>query len=355
MNRFERIVLTGGGTGGHLFPGLAVAQSIRERAPECQILFVGSERGVEQRIIKEAGFAHQALPIRSSAELKRAPISFALAYWKSSRIAKQFLREFAPQAVVGLGGFASVPVVKAAQKRKIPTVLLEQNIVPGRATRWLMKRANRVCQAFEQAREDDPRHIVTGNPVRKEIAALIANSLSEASRQVRTILILGGSQGARSLNRLWLETARTLRSELSGCSLFHQTGHDDCEMVRETYQELGLSTISEPFFEVLPTLYRQSDLAISRAGATTLAELACAGIPAVLVPYPNSLGDHQWKNARFFADRNAARVVEESGSTLTETVRQFLKADLLPWRQAMQTLAQPAATSRVVEVLEELL
>lgn len=364
MSGFERIVFAGGGSGGHLFPGMAVAEEIHRRSPECEIVFVGSNRAIEQRIVRRTGFLHQTLSVESPSVIKRHPIRFLKTYWEAGALSKRLLKERSPQAVIGLGGFASVPVVRAAQKLGVPTILLEQNIVPGRATRWLEGRATLVCHAFEECRKQFPstaKHVVTGNPVRTEIAEAAMRSTSERRPDIRTILILGGSQGARGVNRMWLDAADELAGELAPLQILHQTGEDDVEKVRARYRRLELSATAEAFFEVLPTLYRQADLAVSRAGATTLAELSCAGIPAVLIPYPNSMGDHQLKNAMFFESHGAARVVEqssnpsESARTLAQVVREFLAADLAPLREAMLRLARPDAAKQVAERLFEVI
>lgn len=364
MTDLSRVIFTGGGTGGHLYPGLAVAEEIRARCPDCDILFVGSERGLERRIIREAGFDHLSTPVMTSNDLSRAPLRFSLNYWKSRRLSQQTLREFSPQIVVGLGGFASVPVVRAAQRAGLPTLLLEQNTVPGRATRWLMKRANCVCHSFDAAARlcsPSDRQLVTGNPVRREITGLLASELRMKKSQNPTILILGGSQGSVSVNRMWIAAARQLAGELSACRIFHQTGEADCRRTRQTYNELGLSAITEPFFEILPTIYRQSDFVVSRAGATTLAELACAGLPAILIPYPNSIGDHQIKNAQFYVARNAARIVDEPKSPqeaspdFCDAIRSFISDDLTEMQQAMRELAQPHAAANVLDQILRLI
>jgi UDP-N-acetylglucosamine--N-acetylmuramyl-(pentapeptide) pyrophosphoryl-undecaprenol N-acetylglucosamine transferase len=359
-----RAILTGGGSGGHLYPGLAVAEAIRTRFPECELLFVGSERGLERRIIREAGYEHVTTPMMPSTDLLRAPFRFGFNYWKSHRLAQRLLREFPVQIAIGLGGFASLPVIRSAQRAGTPTLLLEQNIVLGRATRWLMKRAGAVCHSFQAAAEAGrpaDRQIVTGNPVRREIAALHTADLAADRPHTPTILVLGGSQGSLSVNRMWLSAVRELTDELGSCRIFHQAGEADFRNARTVYNELGLSAISEPFFEILPTIYRQTDFVIARAGATTLAELACAGLPAILIPYPRSIGDHQAKIARFYAEQGAAVVVEQTNAVLdnprplTAAVREFLEADLTPRRKAMRSLARPDAAARVIEAIIKLI
>jgi UDP-N-acetylglucosamine--N-acetylmuramyl-(pentapeptide) pyrophosphoryl-undecaprenol N-acetylglucosamine transferase len=357
----KRAIFTGGGTGGHLFPGLAVVEELRDRFPDFTPWFVGSERGIEKRILKEAGLRHQSLPIRSSSDLRRAPISFLRSYWQSKQLAAKTLEKFRPEVVIGLGGFASVPVVRAAQAMRIPTLLLEQNTVLGRANKWLMNRADKVCHSFEESVPTGAnlqKHIVTGNPVRKVIQELV--SRERQSSTVQTILILGGSQGAQAVNRIWLSVVQELGAELDSLQIIHQTGESDCEMVREEYRQRGFSSITEPFFEVLPTLYRQADLVISRAGATTLAEVACAGIPAILIPYHNSVGDHQQKNAELFATSGAAKIViqtaeNEESSELTVIISKLLNQPLTDMQQAIRTLAKPDAAKHVVDLVTEII
>ena len=364
MTDLLRVIFTGGGTGGHLNPGIAVADEIRARFPACDIMFVGSERSLERRIIREAGYDHFSTPIMSSTDLKRSPLRFAINYWKSRRLAKKTLLEVAPQIVIGLGGFASLPIVRSAQSAGIPTLLLEQNIVPGRATRWLMKRTERVCHSFEAAARlcsPPEKQFVTGNPVRREIATLLATELRVKKTPNPTILILGGSQGSVSVNRIWFSALKQLSRELSSCRVFHQTGEADCRLARQTYNDFGISAISEPYFEILPTIYQQSDFVISRAGATTLAELACAGLPAILIPFPNSIGDHQVKNALHFAEQGAAVMIEQTGKpsddsdSLCEAIRAFLTDDSKHSQQAMRELAHPDAATNVLDQILRLI
>lgn len=353
----KNVILTGGGTGGHLFPGLALVQELKGRFPDFTPLFVGSERGIEIRILKDAAIQHKSLPIQSPSHLQHAPISFMWGYWQARQAARKILNKVQPEIVIGLGGFASVPVIRAAQQMGIPTLLLEQNAVMGRANQWLQKRTTRICHSFQHSvplTHDSQKHVVTGNPVRKEIQSLIAQD--KKSGDIQTILILGGSQGAQAVNRMWLSVVETLGNDLNCRQIIHQTGEVDCELVRAEYRQRGFSSIAEPFFEVLPTLYRQADLVISRAGATTLAELACAGVPAILIPYPNSVGDHQQKNAELFADAGAVRIAPQidensTDSQFTDLVRDFLTHPPQEMRSKMQSLAVPNAAKNVVDVM----
>ncbi len=360
MNEPMRIVFAGGGTGGHLFPGLAVAEELRRRQPACRIVFAGSERGIERQILQQADCEHVPLAIESSAGLLRHPLRFLKNYWRSKSQSRGLLDEIQPHAVIGLGGFASVPIVNAAHARKIPVLLLEQNVVPGRATRWLARKADRVCHAFDECRDAFRKrggHVVTGNPVRQEIARLYDRDDARGECSPRTILVLGGSQGSEAVNRLWIAAAERLTGRLLPLRILHQSGPRDVGMLRERYDRAGLTAIVEPFFEILPTLYRQADLVVSRAGATTLAELACAGLPAILIPYPGAIGDHQAKNARHFERHGAARVVEQTSDLraaeekLVLSLGELLDADLTAMRRSMRELAQPQAAANVVEEL----
>ena len=358
MTQLDRVIFTGGGTGGHLYPGLALVEELQHRNSDFQPLFIGSERGIELRILKEAGYHHRPLPIRPSTDLKQAPFSFLWSYWKARRQAQHWIQRFQPQVVVGLGGFASVPVVQAAQSLEIPTVLLEQNTIIGRANRLLAKRATCVCHSFSESlptKEPTNKHRLTGNPVRREVSELTESERKNDS--VRTILILGGSQGAQAVNRMWLSAVKVLKGQFESRQILHQSGEYDCEMVRETYRDMGLSSITEPFFEVLPTLYRQADLVISRAGATTLAELACAGLPAILIPYPNSIGNHQQKNAKHFEQAGAALIASQSedptSPELAELVKELLDGSLAEMQSSMRSLARPDAARHVVDIMEQ--
>jgi UDP-N-acetylglucosamine--N-acetylmuramyl-(pentapeptide) pyrophosphoryl-undecaprenol N-acetylglucosamine transferase len=244
-------------------------------------------------------------------------------------------------------------------------VLLEQNIVAGRATRWLSRRASLACVSFPETADELARAVtvcVTGNPVRRPIASMRACDRRPAGG-LRTLLVLGGSQGAQAVNQAMLESVAALRASLADWRIVHQTGLEQAESVARRYRELRVSAVVRPFFDDLPDWYRVADLAVARAGATTLAELACAGVPALLVPYPHAARDHQWHNAQAFAAAGAARVIfQRSHPALTaaELSRNLLEVvDSAGIRdrmgQAMHRLARPGAAAAVVEHVEMLL
>lgn len=376
------VIFAGGGTGGHLFPGIAVARELVAREPDAHVLFVGSEKPLERDIVGGAGFEHIALPSVSPSFALTRIVSSLLNNWRAYRQARAIMARERPSVIVGLGGFASVPPVLAAWRASVPIVLLEQNVVPGKATRWLSRFAEFVCLPWPQAANGLPhcvKTIVTGNPIRSEIAKLAASNQPEApaganaptrlesetpslALRVRleppTLLILGGSQGAASLNAAVLDALATLQAELTGWRIVHQTGAADLDAIRLRYAALSLAADVQPFLRDMAEQYRRATCVVSRAGATTLAELACAGLPAILVPLPTSAHDHQRLNARLFANHSAALVAEPS-SPAADSLRTSLVQLLCDHplrdrlRQNLRSLAQPRASSVVVEILRE--
>ena len=362
MGSSVTFLFAGGGTGGHLFPGIAVAQELLRRHASARVVFVGSTRAIESTIVAEQGFEHRVLPAEPLTTLKRNPLRFVWRNWQAWRGASRLLSELRPAAVIGLGGYASAPLVWAASHHHIPVILLEQNVIPGRTTRWLSRYADRVCVTFPETCSRLPRArnvIVTGNAVRNEIAALRA--INRTSSAKLELLILGGSQGADSLNEAVLSALRHLNHRASDWSLVHQTGPRQVDQIRKMYLEMGWTAVVEPFFHDMPTRYSSADLAISRAGASTLTELACAGIPMILLPFPHAADDHQRANAKVFFDQGSAIVVEHA-STAEDTGNQLstVLAKLLDDPERRQTmgiaakkLASPDAVQRITDVIEQ--
>jgi UDP-N-acetylglucosamine--N-acetylmuramyl-(pentapeptide) pyrophosphoryl-undecaprenol N-acetylglucosamine transferase len=352
------VVFAGGGTGGHLFPGIAVAQEVQRRGVSARCLFIGSTRAVERQIVSENGFEHVALPVESSSLLWQSPVRFANRMWKSAQVARGLLPECKAALVVGLGGFASVPVVWAARQCGIPIILLEQNAVPGRATSWLSRRAELTCLGFAEAGHRLPArcpHLVTGNPVLSKIAAL-ADSAATGERD-RTLLVLGGSQGSAALNEAFVSCVEKRPAIFAGWKIVHQTGRRDIEAMRTRYAPLKQEVHLAPFFDDLAVHYRNAGLAVARAGALTLSELACAGVPAVFIPYRKAVRNHQRLNAYAFEHVGAARIVRQSVEAavtctrLEEELSQLLPNDGLRGRmaRAIRSLARPEAASLVAE------
>lgn len=372
-------LFSGGGSGGHLYPGIAVAENLRRRDPGCEIVFVGSERPVEQAILQPTGFEHHPLPVRSFQDLRRTPWRFLQGNWAAIRQARTILQSKQPRCVIGLGGFASAPAVWMASRLGLPIVLIEQNAIPGAATRWLARFAQRIGIAFEETRRHLPAGapiILTGNPLRNSIATIDPERSHE--HEQRTLLILGGSQGAESLNDAVTSLLSELQHDLRGWRIVHQTGAGRADQVRDQYRRWA-KIIEEPTTEspadqslsrafvadFLPDMaewYAKADLVISRAGATTLAELACAGCPSLLVPYPFAADQHQAANASAFVQAGAAVMIQQS-TTAAETVNR-LRGPLLDllreetrrklMGQAARKLARPDAAQRLTELVLEI-
>ena len=369
MNPPSTILFAGGGTGGHLFPGIAAADELRRRDPSTRIVFVGSTRSIESTIVAEQGLEHRMLPVEPLPALKRNPLRFVFQNWKAWRGAIRLLKELKPAAVVGLGGYASAPIVWAASRHRIPVILIEQNVIPGRTTRLLSRFADHVCVSFRETilRLPNARHVVvTGNPVRASIAKLYNRRSLEISEEgtstfkQKELLILGGSQGAESLNVAVMAAIKKLADQLKNWKIMHQTGPRDAERARSQYQDQGLSFVVEPFFHDMAELYSRADLVVSRSGATTLAELACAQTPIILLPYPHAADDHQRANAQVFVDHHAAVLVEHStppertADELADVLQSLIDDTSRRKRmgQAAKELAHPDASHAFVNVIE---
>lgn len=356
-----RLLVAGGGTGGHLFPGIAIADEVVLRAGG-EVLFVGTSRGIETRAVPAAGYALETLSVSG---LKRMGILGTLRglYRLPLAIAKSFsiLRRFRPDIVVGVGGYASGPMVLAAALSGYPTAIQEQNSVPGITNRILGKLVRVVFIAFEDAGRFFPAWKVErlGNPVRKTIVDALArmDGLSSAGEKLR-ILVVGGSQGARAVSELVAAAAAVLARDGFDFSLVHQTGTADLERIQERYRALRLDRHIDvrPFIEDMATAYAQADMVVARAGALTLAELAIAGKPAILIPLPTAADDHQTKNAACFADAGAAVVYDQCRASAADLAAALgeLARDR-PRRTtmgvAMRGLARPRAAEAIVNRL----
>ena len=323
------IVFAGGGTGGHLFPGLAVAQRLAATIPHLRITFCGVGKPFERRAVSHAGFDYMTLPARPLPNRAREAVAFVVENLASYLAASRFLRDEHVAAVVGLGGYASVPMARAASRGRVPLVLLEQNAVPGKATRWLARRAALVCTAFDETgdllRCRCPVR-ATGNPVRSGFLTVARRERKELMEgqdpsppsppspiphPPSQLLVLGGSGGARSLNENVPRALYKIRGQVAGWKIVHQSGEADLEATRTLYAKFDLPATVMPFLGDMPAALAATDLAVCRAGGTTLAELAAMGVPAILLPYPHAADDHQAANARAYAARGGCITIDE--------------------------------------------
>jgi UDP-N-acetylglucosamine--N-acetylmuramyl-(pentapeptide) pyrophosphoryl-undecaprenol N-acetylglucosamine transferase len=350
------MMIAGGGTGGHLFPGIAVAEAARRRDPTTAILFVGSARGIESRIVPTSGFELALLPGAPLRGRKVAAKMSALAALGAATVrARALVRRFAPDVVVGLGGYASAPAVVAGRSRRLPIVLLEQNAKPGMTTRLLARLADRVCVSFPDTAGTFAagQAVVTGNPVR----AFATVPAAGPARSGLTIAIIGGSGGAHRLNEAGPDLRAAL-ADVPGLAIIHQTGLAEEVAVRARYA--GAPGVDvRAFVTDMGAVYAVADLLICRAGATTIAEVAAQGVPAIFVPYPHAADDHQRANAEALVRGGAARLVRDhqaTGARLAEEVRDVVGTPglLAEMRQRVRQFARPDAANRVLAVIDEL-
>lgn len=355
----NRVILTTGGTGGHIFPALAVAEEIKARFGEAEVLFVGGLRGREGELAEKAGLRFVGLPV--AGVLGRGWRALSILGWlpRSMWRSWSLLRSFKPDVVLGFGGYAGFPVVLAAWMKRIPTAIHEQNRLPGATNRVLGRLVRKVLLSLPDDHHcfDPAKVVVTGNPLRRGISRLGQAETGGASPR-RTVLILGGSQGAKAVNQAVLESLAGFKEQK--ITLWHQTGTADWRRVADAYQEAGLTGAKvEPFIDDMAQAYAWADLVVCRAGATTLAELTAMGKPSVLIPFPYATHNHQMLNARRLEQAGAALVVVEGylGQAKLWTVIKDLvdiPGKLQAMGKAAAGLGKPRAAEEVVDELEAL-
>ena len=361
----ERVILTTGGTGGHIFPALAVAEEIRDRFPGARILFLGGDKGPERYLVPRAGVEFVGLPAEGVLGRGWRSLAACLRLGQGCVQAMILLGRFRPEAVLGFGGYAAFSGVLAGVLRGVPTAVHEQNSVPGVANRLLGCLVKRIFLSYpDTARAFNPaKALLTGNPVRADIGKLAEHGFAEAAPNGNTrpmrLLVLGGSQGAAALNTAMLRALPKLKE--AGVLIRHQTGKADFERVEAGYRAAtGEPDGVVPFIEDMAEAYGWAHLVLCRAGATTAAELTVAGKPSVLVPFPHATHDHQRVNARFLEEAGAGVLVDEQ--RLMQTDSGELLLGLLSDRErrfaamgrAAQRLGKPHAAAEVVAELERL-
>jgi UDP-N-acetylglucosamine--N-acetylmuramyl-(pentapeptide) pyrophosphoryl-undecaprenol N-acetylglucosamine transferase len=355
-----RVVIAGGGTGGHLYPGIAVARELTARRPEASVTFAGTAGRLEATAVPKEGFA---IDFIRSAGLKRTSVGArvrGLALLPLSLLdAWRLLTTRAPHVVIGVGGYASGPVVLMAALRGVPTMVLEQNARPGLTNRLLARVVRAAAVTYDSALPwFGSRGFVSGNPVRPEFLAG-AVPAAEVTHDVARVLIVGGSQGAHAINVAMVEAAPYLAAAGDRLSITHQTGERDLALVREGYRSAGLEAAVEPFLFTMGREMSRADVVVSRAGATTLAELAAVGRPAILIPLPTAADDHQRRNAEELVRAGAAECLEEralDGRALATRLLAILRdpARRAAMAAAARRLARPGAASVIVDRAMEL-
>lgn len=346
--------MAGGGTGGHLFPGMAVAEAFRRAVPGVEVAFAGTGRGIEARVVPQAGYRLFTLPVTGLVGRGLVRRLGALALLPSAvGAAWRVMREFRPDLVVGVGGYAAAPILFVAGLMRLHRVILEQNAVPGVTNRVFGPHADRVFLAFDAAesRFTGGRFSCPGNPVREGL--LQAAEKAGGARTGRHLLAFGGSQGARALNDALIEAVPKLLDKDPGLTVTHQTGPADLERVRAAYAPFAGRAEAVAFIDDMGSAYAAADLVLCRAGATTVAELTAVGRPAILVPYPHAAHDHQTANAALLAAHGAALLLPQaalSAERLEGMVNDLLnnRSGLATMEAAAKALGRPDAARRVV-------
>ncbi|MCG8448246.1 MAG: UDP-N-acetylglucosamine--N-acetylmuramyl-(pentapeptide) pyrophosphoryl-undecaprenol N-acetylglucosamine transferase [Pirellulales bacterium] len=378
MPASPHVMFAGGGAPGHLYPGIAVAEHLAGAVPNVRISFAGPGRPREKHTVHTAGFQYTTIPSQPMPQNPLQVLRFVTDNVAGYCAARWMLGEQKVSLVVGMGGYTSTAVVRAALSRGIPFLLLEQNALPSRTTRWFARDAALVCAAFEEVRPH--LHVqapinVTGNPARPAFEQLyrrkFANSPSDdagstlvlqppSSDRPKRLIILGGAGGARSLNDSMPRALKQLGDSLADWQIIHQTGEGQLQKTEGRYRQCGVEALAVTFIDEIASVLFASDLVVCRSGGTTLAELALAGVPAVLVPYPQASEDHQLANAKVVAEANACRLVDESSQT--GALDKALARELLPlvmeketrqqMSQEMRRLARPQASAEIAAAIE---
>ena len=357
----QRIIIAGGGTGGHLFPGIAIVRELKKRCDDVSVLFIVGRRKMERAILSRAGFEVRSIDVEGmigKGFLRRIIVLFKIPISLIQSLS--IIRDFKPHLIVGVGGYSSGPVCLMGWFLGIPTAIHEQNSFPGLTNRILAPLVKRVFISFEESKRYFKRGnlFLSGNPIRDEL--LHIKPIPRGVKQRFVILVMGGSQGARAINRAVVSALEELKAEGLVPFVIHQTGKEDFGKVIDDYHTLGLDGEVKAFIEDMASAYRRADLIICRAGATTIAELAALGKPSILIPYPYAANKHQDINAMVLKETGGADILMErdlNSNTLASKVRRYMEnPDVL---QRMSSLAlkagRPGAGGIIAEQLMELI
>lgn len=336
-----RIIISGGGTGGHIYPAITIAREVGRLAGNCEILFVGTKQGLEADIVPKEGFAFTTIEVRGlERRLSWQNIRTLAATVKSVWASSQIIKKFKPDVVIGTGGYVCGPVLLAASLLKIPTIIQEQNVIPGITNKILARFVDKIALGYEEAANHFPKGkpeqiVVTGNPIRPEVmSAARGENMSELGLDPNklTLLVVGGSRGARSINNAMLGVYKYFKGS-KRVQILHVTGQSEYNSIVGNIKQLGIdlscagNIIIKPYLYNMPAALAAADLAIFRAGAVGLAELTACGIPAILIPYPYAAENHQEYNARALEKHGAAVVIADKELTdtrLLETITRLL-------------------------------
>ncbi|QIL46954.1 undecaprenyldiphospho-muramoylpentapeptide beta-N-acetylglucosaminyltransferase [Vagococcus coleopterorum] len=362
-----RVLVSGGGTGGHIYPAVSLVKAIKERHPEAEFLFVGTERGLESKIVPNAGIPFETIEIQGfRRSLSKENFKTVYLFMKSVRESKKIVKEFKPDVVVGTGGYVSAAVVYAASKLGVPTAIHEQNSVPGITNKFLSKRVDKIGLCFKDAAEFFPKDKIemTGNPRGQEVVAIGESDILSSfgfTTDKKTVLIFGGSQGAWAINQA-IESALSQFNERDYQVLI-ATGERYYESMVKKAEELNIDASRvalRPYLENMPEILNNLDLVVCRAGATSIAEITALGLPSILIPSPNVTNDHQTKNAMSLVNNNAASLLTDAdltGNNLVEAIDELVldSEKLAKMAQASKAEGIPDAGDRLAEMVLSLI
>jgi len=360
-----KIAVSGGGTGGHIYPALALIREIQKKDKNVEFLYIGTEKGLESKLVPRENIPFKSIHITGfKRKISFENVKTVLRFLKGVRDSKKMLKEFQPDVVIGTGGYVCGPVVYGAAKMGIPTIVHEQNSIPGLTNKFLSRYVDKVAICFEEAREFFPEKkvVLTGNPRASEVLGQdgIKGRLSSGLKlKVPTVLIFGGSRGARPINEAVVKSLTELSSK--PYQVLYVTGDVHYEEVKKEVELVGNpdNVIIKPFIHNMPEVLAGVDLTVSRAGATTLAELTSLGIPSILIPSPYVTDNHQEKNALALSDNGAARLLLEkdlTGPKLVENIDQILGNEerLADMKKAAKKLGIPDAAARLHSLMKDL-
>jgi UDP-N-acetylglucosamine--N-acetylmuramyl-(pentapeptide) pyrophosphoryl-undecaprenol N-acetylglucosamine transferase len=356
-----RVVIAGGGTGGHLFPGIAVVEELHRRFKDPEILFIVGRRKMESSILADYGYRVTSIDVeglkgRDWRKALRTLFKLPKSFWQSAAV----IKHFAPKLVLGVGGYSSGPFCLAARLLGVPTAIHEQNSFPGLTNRLLARFVDRVLISFQESSEHfgSGRLFLTGNPVRE--AFFTDSGRGAKNREAFTLLVVGGSQGARAINQAFAEAIKILDGRGKHPAVIHQTGESDYERVREDYRTKGIQGEIVPFIQNMASAYDSADAVVGRAGATTIFELAAAGKPSILIPYPHAANQHQDTNAQAMLAVGGAEIIRQeslSGESLSQALLALMdnRERLRMMGENARRMARPDAARAIVDALVEMI
>ena len=360
-----KIVLSGGGTGGHIYPALAMAREIKKLNPDASFLYIGTEKGLEKDLVKREGLDFKAIEITGfKRSLSFDNVKTIWRFLKGVSNSKKILKEYKPDVVIGTGGYVCGPVVYAASKMKIPTIIHEQNSVPGLTNKFLSRYVNKVATSFEEASQYFPKEkvVLTGNPRGSEVVSHIgSNAILQlgVTKDKPTVLIFGGSRGAKAINEAVLKNIEVLKDK--PYQIIYITGEVHYQSVKEELDLIGTPTnvIVKPFIHNMPEILPSVDLVVSRAGATTLAELTALGVASILIPSPYVTNNHQEKNAQALVSNGAALMIKESelnGNSLIKAIDEVMLdvTKMESMKKAAKKMGMPDSAERLLNIIKKL-